>query len=63
MRESIAERNVNEVLNLMVNVIFTSMNNVLTTMVDGRADDRNLKQEVCQSGPRMAEKGAAGPLS
>jgi hypothetical protein len=63
MRESIAERNVNEVLNLMVNVIFTSMNNVLTTMVDGRADDRNLKQEVCQSGPEMAEKGAAGPLS
>jgi hypothetical protein len=63
MRESIAERNVNEVLNLMVNVIFTSMNNVLTTMVDGSDDDRNLKQEVCQSGPGMAEKGAAGPLS
>jgi hypothetical protein len=63
MREVIAERNVNEVLNLMVNVIFTSMNNVLTTMVDGSAGDRNLKQEVCQSGSELAEKGGLSPLS
>jgi hypothetical protein len=63
MRESIAERNVNEVLNLMVNVIFTSMNGVLTTMVDGSVGDRSSKQEVCQSGSNLAEKGGAGRLS
>jgi hypothetical protein len=47
----------------MVNVIFTLMNNVLTTMVDGEAGDRNLKQEVCQSGSKSASFAGVRPLS